>query len=333
MKNKLLEIIDNFSKKRVLIVGDLMLDEYKFGVSTRLSPEAPVPVVEIEKVSYVPGGAANAAFNVRSLGDETILLGIVGNDDNGKKLVSILKKSGINTDGVIIDRKRPTTLKTRIVSGGQQVVRVDYESCEKIPKLGERRIIGYVMKNIKKADIVLISDYNKGVLTSDLVKRIIRLARENGKKVIADPKTDDFSKYSGATVVTPNLKETEAALKLKVDNLSKMFQFAKMLLAHINSEAVLITMSENGMCFAQKNIGSFQLPAPKTNVVDISGAGDTAIATFALCLAAGATMKEAALISSFACGITIGKMGTATATKGELVKAIRDNLFFLPLSI
>jgi len=321
---KLEKIINNFTGKKVLIVGDLMLDEYLVGKITRLSPEAPVPIVEIEKINYVPGGAANSANNVSSLGDETILVGIIGNDENGQTLIKLLKKRGIKTTGVFNDPERPTTLKSRIVSQGQQVVRVDKESRKPIPKRIERKILDFIKKTINRVDIILISDYAKGVVTPTLSQTIINLANKIGKRVLIDPKGEDFNKYQGCFMITPNLKELETTLKIQVKDIKNLPQAAKMLLAHVDSEAILTTLGADGMALTEKSGKCTTVPAADIKVVDISGAGDTAIAAFALSLSAGANYYEAMLISTYACSITIGKTGTAVASRNELIKAIKE---------
>lgn len=319
---KLKKIVKNFNGKRILIIGDLMLDEYLLGETTRLSPEAPVPIVEVAKVNYVPGGAANAANNVSSLGDQTILAGVVGKDENEQRLVKLLKKRGINTEGILKDSRRPTTLKSRIVSQGQQIVRVDRENCESIQERLENKLFDFVKKKINKIDIILISDYAKGVITPTLSQLIINFVQNSGKRVLVDPKGEDFSKYRNCFMILPNLKELEMALKIKLKHLESLPQAAKMLLSHVNSEAVLVTLGVEGMVLLEKSGKYISIPSADVKVVDISGAGDTAIAVFALSLAAGANFQEAMLLSTYACSVVIGKIGTATLSRGELIKAI-----------
>lgn len=322
--NKLEKIIKNFTGKKILVVGDLMLDEYLVGKTTRLSPEAPVPIVEIEKINYVPGGAANAANNVKSLGDETILVGIIGNDNNGQTLIKLLKKQGIKTTGVFKDPERPTTLKSRIISQGQQVVRVDKESHKPIPKRIERKILDFIKETINHVDIILISDYAKGVVTPILSQTIIKLANKVGKRVLIDPKGEDFNKYQGCFMVTPNLKELETVLKIQVKDIKGLPQATKMLLANVDSEAILTTLGSDGMALTEKLGKHTTVPAADIKVVDISGAGDTAITTFALSLTAGASPYEAMLISTYASSVAISKIGTATVSRSELIKAIKE---------
>lgn len=321
---KLEKIIKNFDNKRILIIGDLMLDEYIFGGTTRLSPEAPVPIVEVERIDYVPGGAANAASNVRNLGDQTILAGVVGDDENARTLIKLLKKNGIKTNGILKDPNRPTTLKTRIVSQGQHVVRIDKESSQPISKILEEKLLTFVKKVLKSVDIVLISDYAKGVVTPTISRAIINLAKKRNKKVLVDPKGEDFSKYKGCFIVTPNLKETEAALKIQVKDLKSLPQAAKTLLTQVNSKGVLVTLGTDGMALLERTGKYTAIPSAEVKVVDISGAGDTAMATFALSLAAGANFEEAMLISTYACSVVIGKIGTATTSRNELIKAIKE---------
>lgn len=325
--DKLKKIIKNFTDKKILIIGDLMLDEYIFGKTTRLSPEAPIPIVEVEKINYVLGGAANTANNVKSLGAQTILTGLVGKDENGQILIKLLKKRNIKVNGILEDIKRPTTLKSRVVSQGQQIVRIDKENRKPIAKKIERALLTYIKKTITKVDVVLISDYAKGVVTSWLCQQIISLAKINNKPVLIDPKGKNSSKYKDCFIIAPNLNELEDALKIQVNDLSKLPQAAKMLLAHVNSEAVLVTLGGFGMALLEKSGKYFTVPATNVGVVDISGAGDTAISNFALSLAAGATFREAMLISTYACSVVIGKRGTATASQEEIINAIKKVKF------
>lgn len=325
--NKLEKTIKKFTDKKILIIGDLMLDEYLSGKTTRLSPEAPVPIVEVESVNYVPGGAANAANNVNALGDEAVLVGVVGKDENGQKLIKLLQKQDIKTGGIFEDSERPTTTKSRIISQGQQIVRIDKENRKPISKKLENKLLTFIRKAISRVNIILISDYAKGVITPSMSKAIISLAKNSGKQVLVDPKGGDFSKYRDCFLITPNLKELETALKIQLKNIKKLPQAARMLLAHVNSEAVLVTLGADGMALLEKSGKYTDVPSADVKVVDISGAGDTAIATYALSLAAGADFEEAMLLSTYACSIVIGKLGTATTSRDELIKAIKTVRF------
>lgn len=320
---KLERIVKNFSGKKVLIIGDIMLDEYIFGITKRLSPEAPVPIVEVERIMHVPGGAANAANNVRSLGDETFLVGVIGKDETGQQLLNMLHKLGIKTDGILKLTDRQTILKSRIISQGQHIVRVDKEDRKEIPENIQKKLLRLIKKKIKNIDIVLISDYAKGVVTPIISQETIKLAKRANKKVLIDPKGEDFSKYRGCSIITPNLKELETALKISNSSLKSLPQSAKMLLAHVNSEAVLVTLGGKGMSLLD-NLGNYiHIPSADVRVVDISGAGDTAVGTFSLSLAAGANFFEAMLVSIYACSVVIGKMGTATVSRNELLNVIK----------
>lgn len=321
---KLEEVIKKFTGKKILIVGDLMLDEYLLGKTTRLSPEAPVPIVEVEKISYVPGGAANVANNVNSLGYEAILCGVVGKDENGQRLINLLQKQDIKTTGIFEDINRPTTLKSRIVLRGKHVIRIDKESRKPIPSGVEKKLLAFIKKSVDLVSIILISDYAKGVITPTLSQAIINLVKNTDKRVLVDPKGKNFKKYQGCFMVTPNLCELETILKIKVKNLEELPKVAKTLLTRMNSEAILTTLGANGMALMEKSGKYTTIPATTVKVVDISGAGDTAIATFALALTAGANFYEAMLLSTYASSVTIGKMGTATASRNELIKAIKE---------
>lgn len=324
---KLEEIIKKFTGKKILIIGDLMLDEYLLGKTTRISPEAPVPIVEVEKISYVPGGAANVANNVNSLGYEAILVGVVGKDENGQRLIKLLQKQGIKTTGIFEDINRPTTLKSRIVLRGKHVIRIDKESRKPIPEGVEKKLLAFIKKSIDQVNMILISDYAKGIITPTLSHAIINLVKNTDKRVLVDPKGKNFMKYQGCFMVTPNLCELETILKIKVKNHKEFSEVAKKFLTRMGSEAILTTLGSNGMALIEKSGKYTTIPATTVKVVDVSGAGDTAIATFALALTAGASFYEAMEISTYACSIAIGKIGTATASRNELIKAIKEVTF------
>jgi D-beta-D-heptose 7-phosphate kinase/D-beta-D-heptose 1-phosphate adenosyltransferase len=322
-KKRLVKYIDSFADLKCLVVGDVMLDHYIFGTTTRLSPEAPVPIVEVEEETYLPGGAANVSHNIVRLGSEVFLVGMTGDDEYRTPLIETLKEKKIGSDGIVIDQARPTTLKTRVVSKGQHLVRIDREVRDPIAGDIEKQLFEIVNGYIEDADLVLISDYAKGLLTAELVQRIIKLAKENDLPVIVDPKGDNFTKYRGSDLVTPNLNELQIVLGITVRDLSSLPQSAKMLLSHTNSDGVLITLGEKGMYYLDGKSRPHYLPAPRAKVVDISGAGDTAISVLALARAAGAGIEEAMYISTAACRVVIEKMGTATSSVEELKDSLK----------
>lgn len=339
MKN-LIKIIHKFKKARILVIGDLILDEFIWGAAERISPEAPVPVVWAKKRNFIPGGACNVANNITSLGAKATLVGLIGKDDLAKTLLSELRKRRINTSGIVSDNKRPTILKTRVIAGHQQVVRVDWEETEKLSAAIIKRLSNYIKNNLKNFDAIVIEDYGKGVITGELIKSIKGFVQ--GKKIITvDPKEEHFSLYKDLdiTAITPNRSEAENAIRnIKIsdtknsldiysDKLSSNRELEKAgreLLRYLNSKAVLITLGEHGMrLFEDKKKKSVEIPTVARDVFDVSGAGDTVIAVFTLALACGSTLLEAAHLANYAAGIVVGKMGTATVNQKELTERIK----------
>lgn len=322
-----LNIIRNFKNQKILVVGDIMLDEYVWGDVNRISPEAPIPILDVKKIEYVPGGVANVAHNIKSLGDEVTLVGVIGPEDKGKILKEILGKKGINTDGIIIDEKRRTTVKTRAVAKNQQLVRIDFEDRDSINPEIEAKISDFIEEKIKEVNAVIISDYAKGVITSNLSQNIIMKAKENNVLCLVDPKGDDYSKYRGCNIITPNKKELAQCLNIQINqinNESRFLQAGKMLLSHVMSDNVLVTRGQEGMTLFEKSGETFHHPAVNKRAVDVSGAGDTSIATLTLSLTAGADPKQAITIASYACGVAIDKVGTAVVSPEELEEILKN---------
>ncbi|MDD5618810.1 MAG: D-glycero-beta-D-manno-heptose-7-phosphate kinase [Candidatus Omnitrophica bacterium] len=338
--NRLKSIISGFSKIKILVIGDLILDEYVYGDVERISPEAPVPVVWANERKFLPGGASNVAANIISLGAQVNISGIVGKDDKADILLSELKKKHINTEGVFGVFNRHTSLKTRVISGHQQIVRVDWENVEPLKSNMQDKIEDFILQNIKKVDAVIIEDYGKGFITPDIVTCAISQAKASKKIITVDPKEEHFDYYSGATAITPNRKETENAirnikirnaynnLKVSSDKLAtdKDIDLAgKGLLDHLKLEGVLITLGDKGMRLFEKGKKPYHIDTVAQEVFDVSGAGDTVIATFTLALACGATMQEASSIANFAAGIVVGRSGVATTTQKELIQTIKHH--------
>lgn len=328
---ELLNIIKNFKNPKVLVVGDIMLDEYVWGDVTRISPEAPIPVLEVKEVTYTPGGAANTANNLKALRGEVILAGVIGPEDKGKLLKEILEKRGINTEGIFVDQKRKTTLKTRAVARNQQLVRIDSEDRNPLNQEIEDRILNFIKRQIKETNFIIISDYAKGVITQNLSKKIIALANQNNVLCLVDPKGNDYLKYKNCKIITPNGKELAQALNLQIEQIeteSKFLQAGKMLLSHVMCDNVLVTRGAQGMTLFGRDGNVDCMPALNKKAIDVSGAGDTAVATFALALAAGANPKQAMIIASHACTIVVGKVGTAVASPEELEENLRNSLIY-----
>ena len=337
MRN-LKNIIRKFSQANILVVGDLILDEYIWGSVERISPEAPVPVVWAKKRTFAPGGTANVANNICSLGGGVTLLGVMGQDVNSKILLNELKKKRINTQGIFVEPGRHTTVKTRILAGHQQVVRVDWEHTHDLPGALNAKILNFIQKNIKKFDAIIIEDYGKGVINVALLERLIFLAKANKLIITVDPKEENFRHYCDVTAITPNRKELENAIRnLKLKDTAGSFKIntdklftdkdidlaAREILKYLNLDSLLVTLGEQGMKLLEKNGRLTHIPTVAQEVFDVSGAGDTVISTFTLALCAGASKLEAAHLANFAAGIVVGKLGTAVASSRELSARIK----------
>ena len=320
---KLKKIIPGFSDVKILVIGDLILDEFVWGEVSRISPEAPVPVVWVKSESFMPGGAANVANNIASLGAKAYIAGVAGNDERAGILKEGLTEKGINTDGVITDDSRPTTLKTRVVAHHQQVVRIDREKIEGISAGVLDKIIDYVKSVIDEMDAIIIEDYGKGVISAKLLKEVLSIAKKKKKIITVDPKEEHFSYYKGVTAITPNHHEAAQAVGIKARDKDSILKIGKTLLKKFNCEGVLVTLGENGMQLFQKNGAITRIPTVAQEVFDVSGAGDTVISAFTLALALGVDMKDAAYVSNIAAGIVVGKVGIAVITQEELLARIK----------
>ena len=309
-------ILAAFPGKRVLVVGDVMLDEYLWGAVRRISPEAPVPVVELQKRSHVPGGAANTAANVAGLRGEVFLYSIVGGDEAGRQLLSALAAQGIPLEGLLIDENRPTTTKTRIIAHSQQVVRVDREDRSAFPPGLEERLLQLIADRLPSIDACIVSDYAKGLVSPTLAQRVIQTAKGLGKPVIVDPKGTNFAKYRGATLVKPNLHEAGLFLRHEVNSPEDVIEAGQRLLELLDAEGLLLTRGAAGMSLFEPGREPIHIPAQAREVYDVTGAGDTVAGTLATALAAGASLEHAARLASRAAGIIVGRVGT-TAVRFE----------------
>lgn len=304
------------------MIGDFILDQYIWGHVSRISPEAPVPVVKVDRESYMPGGGLNVAHNIRTLGGRVFPCGVLGRDLVGRMLLKLIKSEGVDTGGVVYDSLRPTTQKTRIIAHSQQVVRFDKEVAKDLSAQDSAKMLKFVRKMIKDVDGVVIEDYGKGVVTPHLIQSILRLAKACKKYVLVDPKERHFSYYKGVTVITPNRKEAYGGLGLQdVADGVTVDQVGFRLIRNLNCQSVLITLGEEGMALYERGRKVTRIPTSAREVFDVSGAGDTTVAAFALSLASGATTREAAYLSNLAAGIVVGKLGTATVSPDELAKS------------
>ncbi|TDT69866.1 rfaE bifunctional protein kinase chain/domain [Hypnocyclicus thermotrophus] len=319
-KERLFEILENFLTKSIAVIGDMMIDEYIIGNVDRISPEAPVPVVNVNNEKYVLGGAANVVNNLSVLGVNVLAYGIVGNDLNANKLLYKFKEKNVNTEGIIIDRERPTIIKQRILAGNQQLLRIDREKKYPISNEIENKIINNLNKNIEKIDAIILSDYDKGVLTENLAKNIIKIAKENNKIIIIDPKPKNVLNYIGATSMTPNLKEAcECIGKNITENENEIIQIGKEIREKLELDHLLMTRSEKGMSIFMKNSVE-NIPTFAKEVYDVTGAGDTVISLYTLALSCGASYEESAKIANTGAGVVVGRVGTSVVTKEEIIE-------------
>ncbi len=313
------EILEKFRNKRILVIGDLMLDKYIYGNVTRISPEAPVQVVNVTKEDYRPGGSANVASNIAALSAKAIVIGIVGNDSACKILKDRLENMGIDTSGVFVDESRPTIQKVRILGQHQQLLRVDYEKNDKIPDKTQQEILRYLERIISSIDAVVISDYNKGVVYEDFTLKILDICRKNSKVIVVDPKPSNSRFFTKVSLIAPNHKEASEMAGIEEKSNDDLIRIGKKLVREINSN-VLITRGEKGMSLFDKNGAITHIPTKAKEVYDVTGAGDTVCATLALALSSGCSLKNASILANHAAGIVVGKLGTSTVSLEELKK-------------
>jgi len=324
VKTKLLKLLPRLAGKRVLVIGDLMVDKFIWGKVRRISPEAPVPVVEISRESYSFGGAANVANNIRTLDGEVAIVGVVGTDMVGEHLLSDLEAQRIDISGVEKDSERPTIIKTRIIAQHQQVVRVDREDTSIPTRPVLDKILDNFTRKLPEVDAVIISDYGKGTINSYILPAIIEMTRKQNIPLTVDPKVENFLKYRRVTCITPNLAEAAGGMRMpEPKDEEELKSLGKKILQRLQSDSVLITRGENGMTLFEKSGRIVSIPTRAQEVFDVTGAGDTVIAVFTLALAAKIKMELAAEIANYAAGIVVGKLGTATVTPAELSQAIQ----------
>lgn len=317
-------LISKCEGKKIAVVGDVMLDRFFWGTVNRISPEAPVPVVELEEETAHLGGASNVANNLRNLGVNPILCGVIGNDNSGNLFLEIAKRSGIDTTGIYIDNQRPTTVKTRIIANNQHVVRVDREVREPISEEATFFIIERIAE-AKDLDGIIFQDYNKGTITTKLIHRLISLANEKEIPTFVDPKFENFFEYRNTTVFKPNRKEAQQALNMKIKTREQIIDVGIELLRRLNTKAVLLTLGSDGMALFESEDEVSFVPTRARKVADVSGAGDTTIATFAAIYSTGASMKESATIANYAAGAVCEEPGVVPITINKLLETIKKN--------
>jgi rfaE bifunctional protein kinase chain/domain len=313
-----MEILDAFSKAKVLVVGDVMLDRYWWGSVSRISPEAPVPVVRMDRTTLAPGGAANVAVNVAGLGAQAMLVGIIGEDTEADLLPEMLSTFGVSDDHLVRIPGRHTTTKTRIIAHSQQVARIDQETTANLPQAAERSLLDKLTTLIEKADAVVISDYAKGLLSDTLLRSVIELSNQLDTPVLVDPKGKDYSKYRGASLLTPNRREAADACGLEESDQEVVDIAGKKLLDELDLESVLITQGEDGMTLFRPDVEPHHLNTLAREVYDVTGAGDTVIACLGVAIGAGANLETAAEIANTAAGFVVEQVGTTAITIDHL---------------
>ena len=320
--NRIKELKNNFKGLKIAVIGDMMLDGYFWGDVKRISPEAPVPVIEIENEFFRFGGAANVTLNILELGGIPYSIGTVGNDNDGRIFNSLMKESGIKSDGIIVDKSRPTTAKTRVIAGNQHVVRIDKESKKDVSSEIEKKLFSYLSDHIKNINGIILQDYNKGVLTPGLIKKIINLANNKNVLITVDPKFNNFFEYKNVTVFKPNRKEAEDILAMKIKTDADISKAGNTLLKRLNAKNILLTLGAGGIAVFEFNKPEKRMPTKARVVADVSGAGDTVIATLTMALAAGADIPEASYLANYAAGIVCEEVGIVPIEAGKLFNTI-----------
>lgn len=325
IKQTTLHVLDNAASKQVCVLGDLMLDLYYFGDVKRISPEAPVQVFEKNSSEVKLGGAANVGLNIKSLGASPYMIGVVGRDEEGKKLKKIFQELGINTEGIIEIDERPTTCKTRVIASSHHLLRIDTESKNDISGSIEEKIISLLKTKIKDFQAIILQDYNKGVLTKSLIPKVIKIANDNNVKVLVDPKFNNFFEYENVYVFKPNRKEMQDAFGRVPKTSEELDKISEELIERIKCDNLVLTLGELGLRLYEKNGEEIIKDSIKTrarNVADVSGAGDTVISTLAVCIACGASIKDAVTIANFAAGLVVEEVGIVPVDREKLIQQI-----------
>jgi len=308
--------------KRVAVIGDVMLDRYLWGRVTRLSPEAPVPVIDLDREQSRLGGASNVAQNIRSLGGDPILVGVIGDDSSGREIVALLEESGLSSKGIFTDTARPTTAKTRIIADAQHVARVDRETRVPVDAATTERLGAFVGSMLDTIDGIIFEDYNKGVISPTLIRTVTDLARRRNIPVAVDPKFENFFDYPGVTVFKPNKKEAEEALGVKLTDARGFESAGKSLMEKLRPKNLLLTLGDQGMMLFEEDGSIWHVPTKAAKIADVSGAGDTVIATLTMAILGGATMREASCLANFGGGVVCGYVGIVPIDRDELVRAV-----------
>jgi rfaE bifunctional protein kinase chain/domain len=319
-------ITEAIGQARILILGDIMLDEYMFGAVSRISPEAPVPVVEITSSRRLLGGAANVAANIRSLGDEPILLGTVGEDEASVMLTQLLKQKNISSEHLVNDKTRQTTIKTRVIAHSQQVVRTDREDRHELDDDSRNRVFKKFMSVADSIQAVIISDYGKGVITMPLLEQVIEVCLQKDIFIAVDPQDTHFHNYRQVSVITPNHHEAGFAYGRRIVSEADLMEVGTGLLKRLQARSILITRGANGMSLFQDGAEPTHIPTFARKVFDVTGAGDTVVSSFVSAVCAGADLVEASIVANVGAGITVAEVGTATVTVPQLKEELERNI-------
>ena len=324
IKEKIKGAFAKFPDTRILVIGDIIIDHFIWGSVSRISPEAPVPVVNVTGENLLLGGAANVLNNIYSLGGQATICGLIGQDIMGDHLLKLLEDLGSPTDGIVRTANRPTTKKTRIIAQHQQVVRFDREKIGDLQKENLANLLDFIDKNISSFHAVIISDYNKGIVSSELMSSLMKILKDNRNiPVIIDPKPKNIERFSGATLLTPNSHEAELMSGIEIKDEKSLGKAAQIIQERLNIESLLITRGESGMGLFEKGKEPLLIPTVAKEVFDVTGAGDTVIASLAQAIAAGLSLNEAAIIANQAAGIVVGKLGTATTSREEIIGTLK----------
>lgn len=319
--NELLEILEKFSHKKIAIIGDIILDKYIYGEVDRISPEAPVPIVKVTREKYVPGGAANVALNINALGGQAYLLGTVGEDVHKKILFDILTENNLSSSHILTDPQKGTTQKTRVIALNQQLLRIDHEDTSYLESHFEKQILENIT-SLPELDAIIISDYAKGTITQQLMQKLTTYCQQNELPLLVDPKPKHMRWYQNVFLITPNRKEASQMSHLELANKQQIETAGLKLQQELNTR-LIITTGKDGMSVFGEN-HPLHIPTAAREVYDVSGAGDTVVATVALAISAGASLEEAALLANQAAGIKVGKLGTASVSKQELAEKLGE---------
>jgi rfaE bifunctional protein kinase chain/domain len=328
----LVQAVRRFRNKRILVVGDVMLDRFVWGSVSRISPEAPVPVVEIRRESTCLGGAANVSANIGSLGAKPIPLGVLGDDYEGRRLVEEFRALGAPVSGLVVDRQRATSVKTRIIAHHQQVCRTDREDRSPISPEVQARVLSRFRAFLQKVHALVISDYAKGLLSPSILREMLTAAKSANKVVCVDPKSENFAVYRPATVITPNTLEAQHASGMNIASNRDLVRAGKKIIRQTGIPHLLVTRGEEGMALFEGHARVTYIPTVAQEVFDVTGAGDTVVSTLSLGLVAGLSMREAAVLANIAAGIVVGKLGTASVTPDELISRISNLPHIAPIT-